>query len=335
MLMVIFGAGASYDSCSSFPPESWPRHSVARHRPPLAKELFLQLSEFRQFSKLHGGRFQPLLPYLQEQENIEQILEEFRQKADRDLECRRQLWAIQYYIRDVIQNCQNHWIAHTHGASNYKTLLDQVRECPHVCFVTFNYDTLMEVALEGIDVPLNSIDHYVSHSQYSLIKLHGSINWQYWLPKAETSLLRNEQPNEQDLIRAAPVIGERAIIEIQGVEPPQAKVERFFFAPALAIPTASKHKFVCPEEHVRALKAIIPEVTKIVIVGWRAAEQNFVEMLANGLTKFVQIIASCGTLEAANETLNRLKAAGIDGDFQAMSGGFTNFVVDRSVKAFL
>jgi hypothetical protein len=148
-------------------------------------------------------------------------------------------------------------------------------------------------------------------------------------------LLRNEQPNEQDFIRAAPLIGERAIIEIQGVEPPQAKVERFFFAPALAVPAVSKHTFVCPEEHVRTLNDFIPEVTKIVIVGWRAAEQNFVEMLAKGLTKFVQVIATCGNSGAANETLNRLKAAGIDGDFQAMLGGFTNFVAERSLKAFL
>ena len=76
MLMVIFGAGASYDSCSSFPPDQYPRSSLD-FRPPLAKELFLPLRDFRGLSAVHD-RFQPLLPYLEAQENIEEILEGFR-----------------------------------------------------------------------------------------------------------------------------------------------------------------------------------------------------------------------------------------------------------------
>ena len=101
MLMVIFGAGASYDSCSSFPPNQWHRGRLW-HRPPLAKELFLPLPEYRDISQ-QFSRFQPLIPLLESRDNIEDILEEFRISADKDLECRRQLWAIRFYISALIR----------------------------------------------------------------------------------------------------------------------------------------------------------------------------------------------------------------------------------------
>jgi hypothetical protein len=166
---VIFGAGASYDSCSSFPLDEASRSSNAL-RPPLAKELFLPLPEFRVLSNLYGGRFQPLLPHLEGQEDLEGILEGLRLKAAYDIESRRQLLAIQYYLNDLIRLCDASWMKHTHGVTNYKALLNQVRVCRHVCLVTFNYDTLIEKALERIDVPMASIGHYASHEQYKLIK---------------------------------------------------------------------------------------------------------------------------------------------------------------------
>jgi hypothetical protein len=331
-LMVIFGAGASYDSCSSFPPETRQIHEPWQ-RPPLAKELFLPVPQFRVVSQQYS-RLQPLLAYLESQENVEEILEEFRTKAEKDTECRSQLMAIQYYLRQVIRSCQRSWTEHTYGASNYKTLLDQVRSYPRVCFVTFNYDTMMESALEGIDVPLQKIGDYVSHRKYSLIKLHGSIDWWQWIPKVTTRISQNEQPDEQTMIRAAPVVGERCVVDRADSEPPSA-YEYYFFLPALAIPTVSKHTFVCPPEHVEALNRLIPEVTQIAIVGWRAGERNFLKMLKEGLRNPVRVIAACANVAEAEATLGRLRAEGINGDFKATPGGFTEFVVNRRIESFL
>ncbi|HXP84381.1 MAG TPA: hypothetical protein VN841_06655 [Bryobacteraceae bacterium] len=334
MLMVIFGAGASYDSCPSFPPDRLPRQDFAL-RPPLAKELFLPLPQFRGRSSQFGGRFQPLLSYLETQHDIETVLEGFREEAEHDEERRRQLWAIRYYLRDIVQDCENAWMGHANQFSCYKTLLDQIRPCPRVCFVTFNYDTLIERALKALDVPLGSMTDYVSHAKYSLMKLHGSIDWQFWLRKVTTSLRLNEQPQEVDLIRAAPMVSDSEIIEIKGIQPPQAMHEIMFFAPALAVPTVSKHTFVCPQKHVDELRRLIPQIRKIAIVGWRAAEQHFLNLLATGLKDPVQIIAACGSTDEAEATLGRLRAAGIKGNFQAAPGGFTDFVVNRRIEPLL
>lgn len=332
VLMVIFGAGASYDCCSSFPPTG--SRNPLWHRLPLAKELFLSLPQFRVISRNYA-RFQPLLPYLEAKENVEEILEGFRAEAETDADRRSQLLAIQYYLREVIRSCQRDWTHHTYEASNYKTLLDQVRRCPRVCFVTFNYDTLMEAALGGDDVPLRAIDDYTSHHKYSLIKLHGSIDWQLWIPKSTTSMRQNKQPSEQDMIRAAPIVRERFIIDKSDHAPQETRTEIYFFQPALAIPTVFKQSFVCPKGHVDALQRLIPDVTKIAIVGWRAGELHFLNMLRDGLGHQVRVLAACGNEEAAWATMGRLRAAGISGEFIAAPGGFTDFVVNRRIEPFL
>lgn len=148
MLMVVFGAGASYDSWPSGTPDKLPRDKQV-YRPPLAKELFLPYPEFRKISAKYP-LCQTIIPYLESQENIEAILERFRDEAGHDDQRRHQLVATQFYIRDLIAACQGNWHQTTLGVTNYRTLVDQSRAFLHVCFVTFNYDTLLEDALSGI-----------------------------------------------------------------------------------------------------------------------------------------------------------------------------------------
>lgn len=75
----------------------------------------------------------------------------------------------------------------------------------------------------------------------------------------------------------------------------------------------------------------MPRVTKIAVLGWRARERNFLDMLTAGLRKPVRVIAACADEAAANE----LQAAGVAGDFQAMPGGFTEFVQSRRRESFV
>lgn len=334
MLMVIFGAGASYDSWPSFPPDRMPReHEI--FRPPLAKELFLHFDPFRQASERYA-RCQPLIPYLESRDNVEEILEQFRVEAEHNVERRRQLWALQYYIREIIVSCQMAWLRKTHRLTNFRTLVDQVYACPEVCFVTFNYDILLENALLEIDVHFPDIGSYVSDAHYKLFKLHGSTDWRYWLSAQNTNVRSNDQPPDVELIRAAPEVGDGALIAKENGQLPQTVHELYHHYPALAIPTLSKTKFVCPPEHVEVLTRCIKKVDKIAIVGWRAGEQNFLEMLAKGLPSGVEVIAACGNEQAAKETLRNIEDAGIHFSHStAAPGGFTEFVLNRRIESFL
>lgn len=334
MLMVIFGAGASYDSWPSLPPGRAARNSEP-FRPPLAKELFLSFPPFRAVSAKYP-RCQPLIPYLESQENIEEILEQFRDDAEKNDERRSQLTAIQFYIRDVIQLCELRWRQQTQGVTNYRTFVDQVQSFSEVCFVTFNYDTLLEDALEKIDVRFPDIRSYIARRSGCLFKLHGSIDWQYRLPTLKTNIRLERQPTEDDMIRAAPEPDDRAVITKKGEQLPQAELELHYNLPALAIPTVSKSRFVCPPEHVEDLRMCMRRVHQIVIVGWRAGEKHFLEILAKGLKSPVDVIAACGKEQAASETLKSLKDAGIPIRHATQSSyGFTDFVLNREVNWLL
>jgi hypothetical protein len=105
--------------------------------------------------------------------------------------------------------------------------------------------------------------------------------------------------------------------------------------PALAIPTVSKPGFVCPEEHVQLLRGYLPNVTRLVMIGWRGGERHFLEMLASGLQPGVQGVAVCGSGPAAIGTLEKLKGARVPGDYYADAGGFSDFVVNRRIEDFL
>src|SRR5713101_7187227 len=183
--MVVFGAGASFDSSSSFPLERYPGNQnplTDFDRPPLANQLF----EERPFFVRIRARFPkclPVVPYLQgfsRSVNVEQELGKLQSEANRDSEAPKQLAAIRSYLDVMIWECQQRWSQRTQGVSNYNTLLNQIRQwktpVDEVCLVTFNYDTLLEEALPRAGLKPLTLPNFVT-TDYKIIKLHGSIDW--------------------------------------------------------------------------------------------------------------------------------------------------------------
>jgi hypothetical protein len=63
-----------------------------------------------------------------------------------------------------------------HGV-RYDRLIERLLRLPYVFFVTLNYDVLLDRRLSAYH-PLLSFDEYVTRDKnWSLIKLHGSVNW--------------------------------------------------------------------------------------------------------------------------------------------------------------
>jgi hypothetical protein len=112
MLMVVFGAGASYDSIDVKPPGSsqpgW--YIDEEFRPPLAKDLFgfrgLFADAMANFEKL-----QPIVPILRHAgaKNVETVLRELQDEAGDYPERLRQLMAVRYYLHFVIRECERRW----------------------------------------------------------------------------------------------------------------------------------------------------------------------------------------------------------------------------------
>ncbi len=126
MLMVIFGAGASYDSV---PHRRWGSRKFpgSEHRLPLANELFsdreLFTATMEEFPKC-----QPVVPRLRLKNIlVEQELQRLQLEAEEDPERHRQLAAVRYYLRSMLWQCEEHWGRVARGVTNYKSLLAQRR----------------------------------------------------------------------------------------------------------------------------------------------------------------------------------------------------------------
>lgn len=335
MLLVVFGAGASYDSCSTFLPE---KTGIEHMRPPLARDLFRNKGSFRELMRKFPKCFD-VLPRLEAPpagSTVERELERLLRLAAEDDERPRQLMSIRFYLRNMIWQCVDEWRAETKGASNYKALLDSVRSAKYqfkTCIVTFNYDLMLEDALQSHGVPIHKVEDYVATTApYKAIKLHGSVNWAhvaYVRPENVVDKMTNVEVEAEIIEKANNLVTDSDYFAI--IPSPTSKIGDRTFSPALAIPIETKN-FECPKEHIDFLTAHLPEVTKILIVGWAGNDQAFLQLLKERLNGAPRIAIVAGTAQGGKDIRERLTLAGIQGygsDFDNItvsSGGFSEFV---------
>jgi hypothetical protein len=342
VLLVVFGAGASYDSVPTYQPRSW-RVDGLQQRPPLANDLFDERTLFAD-TALRLYQLLPILPRLRHRADnvtVEAVLQQFQTEAGQDHQRYRQLTAIRYYLHYTLLLISERWqldIVNRNG-SNYHTLLDHIRHHraadEQVALVTFNYDTLLENALKTVDVPTNNVSDYIAHGVYKVFKLHGSVRWAHPI---ETHVARENRHFWEilgEIIQRAPELK----VGGEFVNVPNhllADVEHTHLYPAIAIPLQEKDTYECPREHVEALQTFLPSVTRMLIVGWSATEAHFLRLLAERVPRGVHGLVICQNADGARATLGRLKQAGVDvGDFHAFQHGFSHVFLGEEIDTFL
>ncbi len=157
-------------------------------RPPLADGLFDQRAEFGEIIDRYP-QVRALVPRLRDAAvndtvSIEQVFEGIVSEAHDRVATRRQLAAAQFYIHDAIETSVERFAFLTaHGVTNYHELVNRIdvafgpRGTP-VVYVTFNYDQLIETALDdALGHQFHHIDDYVNDPSRRVFKLHGSVNW--------------------------------------------------------------------------------------------------------------------------------------------------------------
>lgn len=168
-LLVVLGAGASYDCASD---------QVIRTpglKPPLAVELF----HTRFSAILNRYPFaQQLAPDIRVAINSGAVaLETYLRDELRDSthdHLRRRYPAIPLYLQHLLWEVSNQYTDHP---DNYDRLLTEALRLDRITIVTLNYDTLLDSRL-AIDRPLTHLRDYVNwDNRWSLVKLHGSANW--------------------------------------------------------------------------------------------------------------------------------------------------------------
>jgi hypothetical protein len=296
VLMVIFGAGASFDSDPRQPPGARKIHrgdvaiSSSDHlkdfRLPLAKHLFgdrFNAQLLRSSSQPSVGLHSCLREAARKKDSpVEQEIEKFVDMQATHPETTRQLLSLRYYIRDVITDTEREWLNKCGGLTNYVVLLQDLREWSNdsglpICLVTFNYDTLIDKACRDVlNMSFPSIDHYVSSSERMLIKLHGSVDWFREACRVGMRLMDIHQGAILQGSSPAPDRYELQWGDKYALAEPSApaRAESTYFA-AIAVPTATKSEFECPASHQQALIDAIPRVSRLLVIGWRGMETHF------------------------------------------------------------
>jgi len=322
VLLVIFGAGASYDSVPHLPPPSNPADAIQhradlarRDRPPLANQLFEDRREFVT-AMASFPECMELIPTLRKRGvAVEQELARIREQSKTFQRVHRELAAIRYYLHVALWECQERWSRIHQGITNYAALLREVERWrfehdQQVCFVSFNYDTMLEKAMRQVlDFEIKDLNSYVSRDPYRLVKLHGSVNWGLEIDGIADPISVTVQGLIKDAEKLQ--VSKRYRLVDHYVMLCEDS-NRVVVTPAIAIPVDKKDEFACPETHIEALQRVLPHVQKIITIGWRATEDKFLNLLFSNLkpTAPPDLMIVSGDIGGATETLNNLTTEG-------------------------
>lgn len=273
MLLVVFGAGASFDSVDvgSHPGVN------ADYQPPLADHLFDP--RFRRFVDM----FPQLTGILDRVRGIkggttlEQVLENLQREADNYPIRGQQLAAARFYLQHVLFNCGATWSSGAGHATSYAYLFDRLGRWRHetgeeVALVTFNYDLMVEYALDRLfQKQFADLDDWIN-SPFPLYKLHGSVNWVHpvGLPN------HSGAPTIREMIERCAEL-EVSAEQFLRIDNPGDLDSPGDVYPALAIPLLVKDVFECPLSHLSALDLQLTGVDRALVVGWRATEIHFLK----------------------------------------------------------
>jgi len=348
--MVIFGAGASHDSDPEIPSTATADGSRGVMRMPLAGDLFWAgYGEFAARFPACQGLMRRLRVAAPE---IEPELERIRIEAQRKTFMLRELDAIRYYIQSLIKAQERAWLGGLRDhVTSYTHFLQEIEEWreergEEVALVTFNYDRLLDLACRSVvpELRLTRVSDYGHGASHFVFKLHGSTDWHEEL----TFSADTPRPTGGGDDYANQLIDLSTIIHSSGryaMDGEQLDGAWGPLRPAIAIPMATKRgdDFACPKQHIDYLAQVIPEVTDLVLVGWRGQEQHFHDLWRMTVerqrkTRLRRMLVVDVSVEAADAITKRVREAmavspGVTSE--AVGDGFSVALRDGFFRRFL
>lgn len=349
--LIIFGAGASYDLGK---PES-----VA----PLTDDIFGNEHALRCYQgaeKLRPELLTARRMGTSLEEFFDEKWEEIRRTGDRDLlAC---LINFQYFLQFQFRQ-----ISFDHAndtANNYHVILRLLKQLfeqnrgENFAIVTFNYDTLLENAIEHIfnwryksdfDYIFNGPPESGQLKPVLLFKPHGSWNWIHELPD---SLAPKEEyrihemhhrpeayyKHKVDYAQLKLAIDDRLLnTDLILDEIPSVALDRFKvvdydykflqdYYPNLLIPYRKKDEFLMPNYHESAMFTKLKDIDEILVVGWKGTEDKFNSTLARIVDNKKVHVSYVSRSSKTVET--ELRKHNLNASYQHIPGGFSQYIED-------
>ena len=191
---------------------------------------------------------------------------------------------------------------------------------------------MIERALRTINVNIKYFGDYTNNKPHKLLKLHGSVNWAHPVMLPFNYRTGSETLSISELIDSSNIFKVVPQYEFIDSPPPLAKQA---MVPAIAIPIESKNEFECPPEFIYTLQTIIPQVDKIITIGWRETEKHFLNLLVDNLPQKVNMLVVAESPSSVSATIENIQIAGVKGNFKTSQDGFTEFIINRKIDDFL
>ena len=275
-LFVILGAGASHSCLSEkaavpFDSDYWP---------PLTPDLF---------TTKHRGYAEILAKYplvraaaaeLATIESAVGLEAELRGRyRDSEHEHDRQIFrGVLPYFQELLYTVSEQF---TKFPQNYEVLATKLLRLKEVVFVSLNYDSLLDNALLTFDSTKTGLDWYVRQTRnWSLIKLHGSIDWGVLIPGSDgmetfTAPKADLSTASGIMLRPGQLFEKRGFLSEKGAH----GTELFF--PALSAPVGEADELICPPDHVNLLRARLTETQPmhVLVIGYSGIDKEIVSLI--------------------------------------------------------
>jgi hypothetical protein len=246
--------------------------------------------------------------------------------------------ALPYYLQHVLADVSRDY---TSFPSNYDLLVaTALRRARRTYFITLNYDLLFEKALTPL-APIRALEDYVRPDRpWSLIKLHGSVNWFYPIneegleePYAAHPPLELEVRIDRSDIYFKPISADLQNMRRTNVE--RADMPTLGLYPALSVPVGESDERVCPSYHVESLLKGLRSSNAIdlLVIGYSGVDTEVISLIEEAKTP-VKSLTVVDLDQGAAESSRRLAGALGPINSYAYDKGFTEFAQGAGLEEF-
>lgn len=338
-LFVVIGAGASR-GCA---PTQVPGHP--EWTPPLVPDLFTpagggaSVLEKYPLAKLAAADLRGRDGSLA----IEAVIRSRYRDSEHELD-QRIYRALPPYLQELLYTVS---YSYTPFPQNYESLVTNLLRLNEVVFVSLNYDVLLDNVLEVVSPGARGMDWYIEEGRrWSLVKLHGSVNWGRRTGVNSTTVFTDPpldlQLADDIVLRPPPLWKTRGHLGDGG-----GFAQGELHYPVLSVPIGQEDELVCPPDHVDFLRSKLDasQPLHLLMIGYSGNDREVMSLIRESNRGIKTLTIVDYDLDSAMDIARRLHDEhGIDAEevrpfyssFEAWveRGELQGYVADLSARAF-